>query len=245
MEYFRAGAALEREMNRSRPCVGAGLVSLIVATLLIFLPQRVVAHSADVLLARLRLQDGPEVTLQVTADVQGNPWLRHAPNPVEVLGAGLRIVLPSGRSFSLSELGKPKITLHQGFEPPSPVAITFDPGEAIPELLTATWTWRPSESPLRLEVPLGNPNSVLFWKTAPGTEEPSLGWQVLVSGDQSREVSLPAPLSPLHWNWMAYTAVTVAGGGLLLQGALLFLRARRHFARSAQSQATSPDRIES
>ena len=83
MEYFRAGAALEREMNRSRPCVGAGLVSLIIAALLIFLPQRVVAHSADVLLARLRLQDGPEVTLQVTADVQGNPWLRHAPNPVK------------------------------------------------------------------------------------------------------------------------------------------------------------------
>jgi hypothetical protein len=240
VEYIRAGAALEREMSKRRHRLGAGLVGLIVAALLILHPQRVEAHSADVLLARLRLQDGPEVTLQVTADVQRNPWLRHAPNPVEVLGAGLRIVLPSGRSFFLSELKKPEITLHQGFEPPSPVAITFDPGEAIPELLTATWVWRPSESPLRLEVPLGNPNSVLFWKTEPRTEAPSAGWQVLVAGDQSREVTLPAPLSPLHWNWMAYTAATVAGCGLLLQAALLFLRVRKHFGRRAQEQAASP-----
>ena len=244
MDYIRAGAALEREMSESRHRLGAGFMSLTVAALLNFFPQHLEAHSADVLLARLRLQDGPEVTLQVTADVQGNPWLRHAPNPVEVLGAGLRIVLPSGRSFSLSELRKPEITLHQGFEPPSPVTITFDPGEAVPELLTATWVWRPSESPLRLEVPLGNPNSVLFWKTAPGTEEPSVGWQILVAGDQSHDVTLPAPLSPLHWNWMAYTAATVAGGGLLLQGALLFLRVRRHFGRNTQSQVASPQRIE-
>ncbi|MEI6870765.1 MAG: hypothetical protein WCL08_00645 [Verrucomicrobiota bacterium] len=213
-------------MSTARHLLGAGVIA---GVLLSSVPSE--AHSSDVLLARLRLQNGPELTLEVTADVQGSSWLRHAPNPVEVLAAGLRVVLPSGRSWSLGELGKPAVTLHQGFAPPAPVPITFEQGEPIPELLTATWVWRPSESPVRIEVPLANPNSVLFWKTEPGIEEPSKGWQILVSGDRSQEVFLPVNPSPLRWDWKAYTALIVAGCGLLLQGALIFLRVRKHVSK--------------
>jgi hypothetical protein len=216
-------------MNGARHRLGAGWITAL--ALFVALAHSAFAHNADVLLARLRLENTPEVRLEITADVQGTPWLRHAPNPVEVLGAGLRVVLPSGRSWNLSELGKPKITLHQGFAPPAPVPVTFEPGEPIPELLTATWTWRPSETPLRIEVPLYNPNSVLLWSTAPGTEEPSAGWQILVGGDRSREVALPVAPSPLAWNWKAYTAVSVAALGLLLQATLIVVRIRKHFGK--------------
>ncbi len=218
-------------MSAARHLLGAGWIT---GVLLSNAPP-LEAHSSDVLLARLRLQNGPEMALEVTADVQGSSWLRHAPNPVEVLGAGLRVVLPSGRSWSLGELGKPAVTVHQGFGPPSPVPITFEPGEPIPELLTATWVWRPSESAVRLEVPLTNPNSVLFWKTEPGNEAPAAGWQVMVAGDRSQEVRLPVEPSPLQWNWKAYTALLVAGCGLLLQGALIFLRVRKHVSKPKDS----------
>ena len=214
-------------MSAGRHLSGAGVI----AGMLLACAPQMMAHSSDVLLARLRLQNGPEMALEVTADVQGSSWLRHAPNPVEVLGAGLRVVLPSGRSWSLGELGKPAVTLHQGFAPPSPVPITFEPGEPIPELLTATWVWRPSESPVRLEVPLANPNSVLFWKTEPGSEAPAAGWQIMVAGDRSQAVSLPVEPTPLQWNWKAYTALFVAGCGLLLQGALIFFRVRKHLSK--------------
>ena len=116
-------------MSTARHLLGAGLIT---GVLLSSAPP-LAAHSSDVLLARLRLQNGPEMTLELTADVQGSSWLRHAPNPVEVLGAGLRVVLPSGRSWSLGELGKPAVTLHQGFAPTAPVPITFEPGEPVPD----------------------------------------------------------------------------------------------------------------
>lgn len=198
-----------------------------VAAVLLGLPLPAVAHSADIVLARLLLHDGPEVTLELTADVIGNPWLKDAPNPAAALGKALRVSLPDGRSWTVGQLGNPTVTLSEGFSHPAPVPLTHNADEPIPELFTAAWTWRPSSTPLRFEVDPGIPHSIVFWAVSPTPGRPLPGWRMLLAGDRSNPINLPLRPQPLVWNWKARAAVVVALTGLALQGLLIVLRIQR------------------
>ncbi|MEI6712118.1 MAG: hypothetical protein WCO60_00085 [Verrucomicrobiota bacterium] len=185
------------------------------------------AHSGDILLARLVLQQGHEVTLQITADLEANPHLKNTQDPASALGESLRVILPGGRSWSIRELGKPTITVHNGFPFAAPVPLQHQPEEKLPELYTASWTWRPSESPLRFEVPTSNPHTVAFWNVAPNSDSVAPNWRMLLAGDSSNPIPLPVRPSPLKWNWQAAVALTVAGAGLSFQAFLLLRRLRK------------------
>jgi hypothetical protein len=195
------------------------------------LPLPAVAHSGDLLLARLVLGRTPEVTLEVTADVAGNPWLKDSAHVADALGAALRVLLPDGRGWTLSELGKPAILLHATFPHPAPLPLAHGPGEPAPEWYTASWTWRPSASPLRFEVPADSKHTLLFWNVAPGSPEPAAGWRMLLSSDRTSSIPLAVAPAPLRWSAPAFAAMGVAAAGLLLQGFLLWKRVRRNSVR--------------
>jgi hypothetical protein len=210
-------------------------IALILLEGVLWAPSFVFAHSGDLLLARLRTDRPPEVTLEITGDVAAHPKLRDASNPVEIMGRSLRVVLPSGRSWSVHELGKPVVTLRDGFDAPAPVPIQHPAGEPAPELTTASWTWRPSESPLRFEVPQNSPSTVLFWSTAPGTLSVAQGWGMLLAGDRSRPQPLPVQPSLIQWNWKAIASLSVAVLGLTLQAWLLLKIWRNYRAKNASN----------
>lgn len=192
------------------------------------LPCRAVqGHSGDFLLARLSFGSDSKVALDVTADLAGLAWLRDSQNPAETLGKFIHVGLPDGRSWALGDLGKPLVSLHTGFPHSAPVAMSHVDGEAQPELYTATWSWRPSDTPLRLEVAKGSPATLVFWTVSPGVDVPSAGWEILSEGEQSRVVNLPFKPTPLRWNWKAYLAMGVAACGLLMQAVLILGRLRR------------------
>ncbi len=189
--------------------------------------QEASAHTNDILLARLVFQSGPEVSLELTADLAGLPWLRHEANPSETLGKALHVAMPGGRSWALAELGTPVVTVLSSFPSPAPVPLSHDPEEAAPELLMMVWKWRPTASPLRIEVAKGAPATLLFWTVAPDSVEPSPGWQMLSEGERTPEVMLPFKPVPLQWNWKARLAVGVAVCGLTLQAFLILGRLRK------------------
>ena len=191
------------------------------------LPLPAVAHSGDLLLARLVLGHTPEVTLEVTADVAANPWLRDSAHVADALGATLRVLLPDGRGWTLSELGKPVVSLHATFPHPPPLPLAHGPGEPAAEWYTASWSWRPSASPLRFEVPAESKHTLLFWHVAPGSAEPAPGWRMLLSADRTTPIPLAVAPAPLRWNGPAFAAMGVAASGLVLQGVLLWKRVRR------------------
>jgi hypothetical protein len=220
-QALRAKTLLMRSMRWWRPA----------AVALCGLPLPAVAHSGDLLLARLVLGQTPEVTLEVTADVVGNPWLKDSAHVADALGATLRVLLPDGRGWTLSELGKPSISLHTAFTHPAPLPLSHGPGEPAPEWYTASWTWRPSASPLRFEIPDASPHTLLFWHVAPGSSEPAAGWRMLLSTDRTNPIPLAVAPAPLRWSAPAFAAMGVAAAGLLLQGFLLWKRVRRSSLR--------------
>lgn len=184
------------------------------------------AHSSDTTLARVRLGQGREVSVEVTVDLHQNPHLQGVDNIALLLGQTLRVHLPSGKNWALGDLGKPVFSFSSGYESPSPVPLGHNGLEQSPELTTLTWTWRPSESPIRVSVAPQSPQTVLFWSVGPADEQPHPGWRILLGGNSTPPITLPHPPSRLNWNWKSITALSFAAAGLLLQGALLVRRLR-------------------
>lgn len=183
-------------------------------------------HSDDVLLARVLHGNNAEVSVEITVDPSKNPFLRGSTNFAEALGESLEVHLPSGKSWLLRSIGKATVTLSDRFEHTAPVPVSHPIQETPQELLTAKWTWRPSESPLRFSVPRKNPNTVLLWNVAPDSGLPSPGWRLLVSGERSDPIHLRINPQPLQWNWKARTAIGFAMLGLALNLILLIRKAK-------------------
>ena len=199
------------------------------ATSLVFAFAAVVGaygHSDEVLLARVLHGKNAEVSVEITVEPSKNPFLRSSTNLAEALGESLEVHLPSGKSWLLRSIGKATVTLSDRFEHPAPVPLSHQITDTPQELLTAKWTWRPSESPLRFSVPTANPNTVLLWNVAPDSGLPVPGWRLLVSGDSSDPIHLRISPQPLQWNWKARTAVGVAMLGLALNLLLLIHKAK-------------------
>jgi hypothetical protein len=185
------------------------------------------AHAPDLLTARLVFDGGPEVSLEITADVAQTPWLRDAANPAQAMGSALRVTPPEGRSWSPSELGPPKVSVHQGFQHPAPQSMAHGEGDPKSELLTAAWKWRPSVSPLRFEVPKDHPANILLWAVNHRSPDPSPKGQLLLASDKSAPCELPFKPTPLQWNWKARLAASVAVCGIALQSLVIFVRFRK------------------
>lgn len=200
-----------------------GIIWLVVTA---FFSPPIWAHSSDTLTARLVFEGGPDVCLEMTADVAGTPWLRDAPNPASAMGAALRVALPDGRSWLPSELGEPLVSVHQGFQHPTPMGITHEKDDSKSELLTAIWKWRPSVSRLRFEVPKDHPANILLWTVNNSSPDPSPKGHLLLASDKSPPIDLPFKPAPLRWNWQARLAALVAVCGIMLQAIVIFLRFR-------------------
>jgi hypothetical protein len=185
------------------------------------------AHSPDILTARLVFEEGPEVSLEITADVAETPWLRDAANPAQAMGSAIRIALPEGRFWFPSQLGAPLVSVHHGFNYPIPESIKHQGAEQKGELLTAVWKWRPSVSSIRFEVPKDHPANIVFWAVNNRSPDPSPKGQLLLASDMSLPTDLPFKPTPFQWNWKARLAASVAVGGMALQALLIFLRFRK------------------
>lgn len=183
-------------------------------------------HSDDVLLARVLQGGNAEMSVEITVEPSKNPFLRNSTNPAETLGESLEVRLPSGKRWLLRDICNPTVTLSDRFEHPAPVPVSHPITETPQELLTAKWTWRPSESPLHFAVPNSNPNTVLLWSVTPDSELPLPEWRFLISGDRSAPIHLRIDPQPLQWNWKARTAIVVAALGLALNLLLLIRKIR-------------------
>ena len=202
---------------------------LIIASFLLYLwrsEPSVFGHSEDVILARVIKRQDAEISVELTVDASKNPHLRESKNLAEALGSSLQVQLPSGKHWLLREMGTASVSLSNRFEHLAPVPVSHDITDSPSELVTAKWTWRPSESPLQFKVPDVNPNTVLLWSITSESEEPLPGWRLLTSGDRADPVYLSDEPHPLRWNWKAKSALGIAAGGLLLNLALLIHKTR-------------------
>jgi hypothetical protein len=177
-------------------------------------------------MVRLLFGKKAEVTLEITADPAANPHLKDVSNPAELLGRSLSVHLPSGKSWTLAEIGTPTVTLRDGFPFPAPIPVQHPADEPLPELYTASWTWRPSESPIHFEIPAKSPQTVVFWSVLPDSDAVAPNWRMLMAGDRTPPQVLPMPPAPLQWSWKAALALGVAGLGLVGQAILLVHKIR-------------------
>jgi hypothetical protein len=184
------------------------------------------AHSGDTTLARVHLKNTPEVSVEITVDRHQNPHIKGVQDIADALGKVLRIHLPSGKNWLLGDLAKPAFSLSSGYEHPCPVPLGHNGFEQTPELTTLAWTWRPSESPVRISVDPQSTHTVLLWAAGPDDDAPLDGWRILLAGDSAPPIPLPHPPSRLSWSWKSLTALGIAALGLLIQGFLVWMRFR-------------------
>jgi hypothetical protein len=184
-------------------------------------------HSEDVILARVIRGHDSEISVSLTADASKNPHLRESKNLAESLGNALEVHLPSGKRWLVGEMGRASVSLSNRFEHLAPIPVSHEITGVPSELLTAKWTWRPSESPLRFKVPASNPNTVLLWSITSESEEPLPGWRLMIAGDQSDPIHLSAEPRPLRWDWRAKTATGIAASGLLLNLMVFIYKTKR------------------
>jgi hypothetical protein len=166
-------------------------------------------HGMEFLVAKLEVRPAL-VRLEITADYAGHPMLTDEEAAREAIRTVLRV-----DERPLEALAPLKFERRRQWDPQTPAAFAPAEGQAH-ELLTGVWQWQTEGGELKFEVPKGSANDVLLWTLRPDGEAK---WMMLIAGDQSPPVVIPAATSPNKlWLWI---------GPLALVSCLLLVRRRR------------------
>jgi hypothetical protein len=172
-------------------------------------PLFALGHGVEFLVAKLEMQ--PElVRLEITADYAGDPTLGDEAAAREAIRGVLRV-----DERPLEELAPLRFERRTEWDPGAPMAFAPTAGQAH-QLLTGVWQWRTRNGEVRFDVPRGSRSDVLLWTVKPGAEA---RWMMLIAGDRSPPVAIPAAPSP---NKFWYIAAPAA-----LLSCLLLVRRRR------------------
>lgn len=214
MEYLRARAALGGQVKRALPAAGLALWLGAGQTF---------GHGGEFILAKCHTDAAGNVSLVLTVDCGQHPVLKDRAAAEAAMREVLQVETPAGpvplealaeAVPEFSAVPDPDLPL-----PPDPAA------DALPHTLALLrYEWRPGVPELRFSVPAGNPHDVLFWLA--GAARPAEGpapWRILIGGDTSPPVAVPAaPPAP----GLMFRVGLAGGVGLLLGGIVWHRRAR-------------------
>ncbi len=198
-----------------------GLVGLAVtaAGLLLTAPQ-LAAHGNECLFARVSQADGGDITVELTADVEGNPLIGDALQARGILAGALQVRI-GGQRYRFEDLGAVSGESRTRLNDDAPVP----PGaDASPhQLLTAVWHARLPGQTVSFVTPDRTPHDVLLWDAAGCRAPGAPRWMLLICGEESRAYALPASASTSSASVYWLAGLALAG----LVGALGFLREGR------------------
>ncbi len=203
------------------------------AGLLMTAPQ-LLAHGNECLFARVSLADGGDITVELTADVDGNPLIGDAGQARGILAGALEVRI-GARRYRLEDLAA--LTWEQRTQLSDDAPVPPGTDAARHQLLTAVWHARLPGQTVSFVTPERTPHDVLLWDAA-GCRVPGLPrWMLLICGEESRAYALPAATSTSAlWLGVLALAVLVPMLGLLgawrrAPGAMLMLAQRREAPR--------------
>ena len=168
---------------------GRLLAAVVIAGLAALPAPRLFAHGNEYLVARLAIGNDGEVVLELTADI-ANPLLSDEAHARTVLASALQI--RQGESFKPLEATSPlRFEFRDRYSDDAPMQGATD---ATPHrLLTAIWRAHLPGQTLVFATPERTPHDVLLWRVPPAGQTPQ--WKLLISGEQSPEIDVPAPSS--------------------------------------------------
>jgi hypothetical protein len=199
------------------------------AGLLSTAPQ-LVAHGNECLFARVSQADGGDITVELTADIEGNPLIGDPGQARGILAGALQVRIGE-RRYRLEDLAALTWEQRTRLSDDAPVP---PPADASPhQLLTAVWHARLPGRTVTFVTPDRTPHDVLLWDagSTPATGRPR--WMLLICGEESHAYALPATstTSSSPFSWLA--ALTLA----VLVPALCFLGAWRRLLSATLSVA--------
>lgn len=151
-------------------------------------PLCALGHGSEFLVAKLKLQAGAPVQLEVTADFGQNPLLADEAAARAALLKSVQI----RQKGHFRPLDEKSVVWREGgkWEDAAPPAI-LPAGEdsGVHALITARWEWPWVEDTLVFQVPKGSLHDVLLWMPAKDGSAPK--WMMLLGGDVTREIPVP------------------------------------------------------
>jgi hypothetical protein len=188
------------------------------AALLMTAPQ-LVAHGNECLFARVSQADGGDITVELTADVAGNPLIPDAVQARDILAGALQVRIGE-RRYRLEDLGAVTWEQRTRLSDDAPVPPNTD--GSTHQLLTAVWHARLPGQTVTFVTPVHTPHDVLLWDAVGARSPGTPRWMLLICGEESRAYVLSAALSsttsssaPIVWLGVLALAALVPVLGLL------------------------------
>jgi len=212
---------------RGLVCCAAMAVGLLATA-----PQ-LVAHGNECLFARVSQADGGDISVELTADIEGNALIGDAGQARGILAGALQVRIGE-RRYRLEDLGA--VTWEQRTRLSDDAPVPPNANDSPHRLLTAVWHARLPGQIVTFVTPERTPHDVLLWDAvgsrAPGTPR----WMLLICGEESRAYALSAisatsMTSTTTVLWLAVLALAA------LVPALGLMSARRRLAGATVSGA--------
>jgi hypothetical protein len=189
--------------------------ALIAAGLLATAPQ-LAAHGNECLFARISQADGGDITVELTADIEGNPLIPDASQARGILAAALQIRIGDKR-YRLDDLGAVAFEQRTRLNDDAPVPPQAN--DAPHQLLTAVWHARLPGQTVTFVTPERTPHDVLMWDATGNRSPGAPRWVLLICGEESRAYVLPAASAtasaPAVWLGLLAIAILVPVLGLI------------------------------
>lgn len=181
--------------------------------MLLMLPAVVWAHGSEFLGAKLQVLPSRELHLEITADYGDNPMLTDRTEAVTALKALLKAGF-QGRSVALSELAP--LQWEDRTEPDRASPLPTDDSGKAHQLLTAVWRWTPpaGTEEIRFQVADEVNHATVFWLEEEGVPRAKKKWSMLLSGDTTPVIRLPA--APLGNGYLGFLAIICLGAALVV-----------------------------
>jgi hypothetical protein len=186
-----------------------------VAGLLLTAPQ-LVAHGNECLFARVSQADGGDITVELTADIEGNPLIPDAGQARSILAGALQVRIGE-RQYRLEDLGAVTWEQRLRLSDDAPVPPSTDGSRH--QLLTAVWHGRLPGQTVTFVTPEHTPHDVLLWDAVGTRSAGAPRWMLLICGEESHSYALPAAAgtfsTPVFWLGVLSLAVLVPALSLL------------------------------
>jgi hypothetical protein len=166
-------------------------IRFLLGVVCLLVPARAFGHGSEYIFAKLEIGRKGDVQLELTADYGQNPMISGEDDAEQILRHVMRVRL-DGKARELSEQGKLRLEKRTRFDATTPLPAEA-PGEATAhELLTLIWRFKPASASIGFEVPDGNPHNVVFWTVDGQPTAAKPRWLLLISGEQTPLISIPA-----------------------------------------------------
>ena len=151
------------------------------------------AHGMECLFARVSPADGGAITVELTADIAGNPLIPDALQARRILAEAILVHL-GDRDYPLDQLGTLTYEERTRFSDDAPIPPSANGSPH--QLLTAIWHAQLPGLTVTFVTPVHTPHDVVLWNTAEAVPAGQSRWMLLICGEQSRAITLSGTTLP-------------------------------------------------